>query len=312
MPPKPTTYYFHGKLLLTGEYFVLDGATALAIPTKLGQRFMVRTKPAASEAETVWNIHYPDGSASRQILLYPGDWTTDPQPNEASFKEGLLRLLQAVRRLGIDSRAIVQHKQIDCYLEFPSDWGLGSSSTLVAFASQLFSVDAYALLAGWLGGSGYDLACATARGPLLYRRTESRPEVTPLDWSPAWLQQTYFVHLNRKQNSREGIAAYRARDPEVEDLAAISRISTALLEPTLHLRAAARLLEEHEYLVAHTLKLQPVKERLFPDFPGTVKSLGAWGGDFAWVLSERPAQEVAAYFNSRGYTTFLPYKDLAL
>ncbi|MDB4497362.1 GHMP kinase, partial [Flavobacteriaceae bacterium] len=28
------TFYSNGKLLLTGEYLVLEGATALAVPTK--------------------------------------------------------------------------------------------------------------------------------------------------------------------------------------------------------------------------------------------------------------------------------------
>jgi len=31
------SFYSHGKLLLTGEYLVLDGAQALAIPTQKGQ-----------------------------------------------------------------------------------------------------------------------------------------------------------------------------------------------------------------------------------------------------------------------------------
>ena len=36
------TYFFSkGKLLLTSEYFVLDGALSLAIPTKLGQDLLV-------------------------------------------------------------------------------------------------------------------------------------------------------------------------------------------------------------------------------------------------------------------------------
>ncbi|RQH17897.1 hypothetical protein D5R40_33115 [Okeania hirsuta] len=33
-----------GKLLLTGEYVVLDGATALAIPAKLGQWMEIKTR----------------------------------------------------------------------------------------------------------------------------------------------------------------------------------------------------------------------------------------------------------------------------
>ena len=31
------TFYSNGKLLITGEYVVLDGAKALALPTKFGQ-----------------------------------------------------------------------------------------------------------------------------------------------------------------------------------------------------------------------------------------------------------------------------------
>ena len=36
-----TTFRSHGKLLLTGEYVVLDGALSLAIPTVFGQDLKV-------------------------------------------------------------------------------------------------------------------------------------------------------------------------------------------------------------------------------------------------------------------------------
>ena len=35
------TYFGRGKLLLSGEYFVLDGASALVLPTKLGPSMTV-------------------------------------------------------------------------------------------------------------------------------------------------------------------------------------------------------------------------------------------------------------------------------
>ena len=38
------SYYSHGKLLISCEYAVLDGAKALALPTKLGQRLDVSKK----------------------------------------------------------------------------------------------------------------------------------------------------------------------------------------------------------------------------------------------------------------------------
>ncbi len=36
-----TTFRSNGKLLLTAEYLVLDGARAIALPTKLGQSLTV-------------------------------------------------------------------------------------------------------------------------------------------------------------------------------------------------------------------------------------------------------------------------------
>ena len=38
------TFYSNGKLLITGEYVVLDGAKALALPTKFGQSLLVKDR----------------------------------------------------------------------------------------------------------------------------------------------------------------------------------------------------------------------------------------------------------------------------
>ena len=35
------TFYSNGKLLITGEYLVLDGAKAFALPTKFGQKLTI-------------------------------------------------------------------------------------------------------------------------------------------------------------------------------------------------------------------------------------------------------------------------------
>jgi len=37
------TFYSHGKLLISAEYAVLDGAQALALPTKFGQKLKVES-----------------------------------------------------------------------------------------------------------------------------------------------------------------------------------------------------------------------------------------------------------------------------
>ncbi|MGB5419288.1 MAG: GHMP kinase, partial [Algibacter sp.] len=57
-------FYSHGKLLLAGEYVVLDGALAFAIPTKYGQSLTVESInkkvlhwKSLDEKETIWFEH---------------------------------------------------------------------------------------------------------------------------------------------------------------------------------------------------------------------------------------------------------------
>ncbi|MFN2261209.1 MAG: mevalonate kinase, partial [Psychroflexus sp.] len=47
-------FYSHGKLLITGEYLVLDGAKALALPCKFGQDLSVQ---ATSETKSSWTSY---------------------------------------------------------------------------------------------------------------------------------------------------------------------------------------------------------------------------------------------------------------
>ena len=48
---KLKNYYSNGKLLLTGEYLVLDGAKSLAVPTKFGQDLIV---DKIKELQLIW------------------------------------------------------------------------------------------------------------------------------------------------------------------------------------------------------------------------------------------------------------------
>jgi len=53
-----------------------------------------------------------------------------------------------------------------------------------------------------------------------------------------------------------------------------------------------------------------VKERLFSDFDGCIKSLGAWGGDFILATTQQPEKEVREWFGERGYETVLPFNEM--
>lgn len=304
------TFHANGKLLLSGEYFVLDGALALAIPTRYGQHLQVGPGPATdtltwqsrSHDHTVWF------EGRWQYLAAEGTFTP-VEASDTAVADRLTHLFHTALALGVPyERLLGQH--LVTRLDFPRGWGLGSSSTLVSLLAEWLQIDAYALLAPTFGGSGYDLACAKARQPILYRRIDGRPQFVTLPWQPTYADHCFFVYLGNKQNSREGIAHYRQHPPPSDRGDEISRLSLALVRAETADQAIA-ILREHEALVGQTLALEPVQARYFADFPGVVKSLGAWGGDFVLAIRqpEQPLDTVR-YFNERGFSTVIPFVEM--
>ncbi|NNJ88825.1 MAG: GHMP kinase, partial [Eudoraea sp.] len=194
-------------------------------------------------------------------------------------------------------------------LQFSRDWGLGSSSTLINNIAQWAEVNAYSLLWNTFSGSGYDIACAQNNQPLTFQLKGSTPEVDLLQFKPSFSAELYFVHLNKKQNSREGIAQYKRVEAKkkglIDEITEITRAVVACDDLTTF----QELLLRHEELISETIHLPRIQDQLFPDFTGLVKSLGAWGGDFVLAMG---TDHILEYFNSKGYTTVLPYDELVL
>jgi hypothetical protein len=53
-----------------------------------------------------------------------------------------------------------------------------------------------------------------------------------------------------------------------------------------------------------------IKEDRFPDFPGEIKSLGAWGGDFAMVVSKEEEKDLLSYFSGKGLNTLFSFEEI--
>lgn len=298
----------NGKLLLSGEYFVLDGALALALPTQLGQSLTVTM---GDRPGVEWESRDADGQVWFRGYFRLPDWDPFENTDEATG-QSLQKIGQAILHLqphwlkGTDAVKIVTQ------LEFPRNWGLGSSSTLLALLAEASGTDPYALLKASFGGSGYDIACATARGPLLFQRNADVPHYVQIPFDPEFRRQLYFVYLGKKQNSREGITRYRSFARENRDtLEAISKLSWEMATAT-DLAHFCTLLDTHELLVSDTLQLPRAKELYFNDFQGSIKSLGAWGGDFVLAATTLPATATSAYFQKKGFGVCLPYEHLIL
>ena len=302
-----TTYYSHGKLLLSGEYAVLDGARALALPTRLGQWLEVHEDQGPGLS---WTSLHADGTPWLEAYFEPEALAQAPAPSTfpADPAARLLRILQTLVSMQPAFLPKMLGQRVVTRLEFPRAWGLGSSSTLLANLAEWAGADPYALSDQTLGGSGYDLACARADHPIYYRRIPPHPpqvEAAPFD--PPFAESLWFVYLNVKQDSREGIRRYRELKAVPESLLAeISALGERMARAT-DLTSFSEAMERHEKLLSELLGLPPVKKRLFVDYAGSLKSLGAWGGDF--ILAAGNA-DTPRYFLERGYATCLAYGEL--
>lgn len=299
------TYRANGKLLLTGEYLVLHGAVALALPTKLGQTLSVRQ----CEPDSIkWEAFKPDGpwfSADLTSNLLP---LTSTDPSKAAK---LTQILQAVQEL--NPSAFEPGLHFETYLEFDPSWGLGSSSTLISNLAQWAGVNPYELLRKTLGGSGYDIACATVTSAIHYKLEQGEPRIQPVTFNPPFIDHLFFVYQGKKQHSSEEVKAFNQHWAEKDlttEMQTVSELSMAL--PTItYFEDFCTLLQLHESILSRCLGREPVQQQ-YPDFPGVLKSLGAWGGDFLMAVTEKPFEDVKAYFHDKGMNTLYKYQDLIL
>jgi len=117
------------------------------------------------------------------------------------------------------------------------------------------------------------------------------------------------LYLNQKQSSKTAITHYLNKQVKVgQNISAINQLTSQIVQ-TQNVTDFALLLEKHEVLLSKILEVQTVKEAYFSDFKGIVKSLGAWGGDFVLVVSK---ENPKAYFESKGFSTLLPFADMVL
>lgn len=301
------TFYSNGKLLITGEYLVLDGATAFALPTKFGQNLIVDQNPNPE-------IHWKSFDADGQIWFEDSITFSEikiplPQKNE-TIKATLISILHQGYLLNPDFITHASGHNVTTHLTFPKKWGLGTSSTLINNIAQWLQIDAFTLLHNSFGGSGYDIACAQNDSPILYHLEKEEPIVEKVIFKPDFSHHIYFIYLNRKQSSKTAIANYLANKAcnLNKNIAANNKITLDVLHAnTLH--SFAQAIEKHEAKMSVILETTTVKETLFSDFEGQIKSLGAWGGDFVMVLSEL---DPTGYFSSKGFNTIIPYDEMIL
>ena len=294
--------FSHGKLLLTSEYVVLDGALALALPTKWGQEFFVE-EIADGKSLVSWTaLHQGKSWLNATIDYRSGHLISTNIPDSAEF---ILKVLMKVKELSSIQLKTDSSYSITTNLQFPANFGLGSSSTLMNNLAQWAEIDPFYLNESCLGGSGYDIAVAQEKSAILYR---NRPErmVEKIEFNPSFKKDLIFIHLNQKQNSREGIELYRSKEKSPELIAEFSEITRQVFEVD-NLEDFSELMILHERKLSSFLNIKTVQQKHFENCPSFVKSLGAWGGDFVMTSKFSGWQD---YFQAKGFSSVFSYEEL--
>jgi hypothetical protein len=159
-------------------------------------------------------------------------------------------------------------------------------------------------------GSGYDVACAIADRAILYSLRGDVPHFEPVSFHPPWADRIYFVWLGSKQSTALHIKEIASRlHPSGDEVRYFSRLTRDMLGAR-ELHAFRACMEEHEAKLSELTGQERVSVTRFPRLQGSVKSLGAWGGDFVMIASEQEPDVLYNYLDKLGFTTRFRFKDL--
>jgi mevalonate kinase len=302
---KVGSFYSRGKLLLSGEYLVLKGAKALALPLKFGQELRVE------ECLEIDGIYW-------KSFMYDELWffvkfnhqLSVIETNKPEVASRLKRILLSAKGLNPGFLSKDVSYKIQSLSNFNFEWGFGSSSTLISNIASWANVDAYELNELTFGGSGFDIACSRNEKPFIYERTNNARSISISEFNPSFKQDLIFVYLGKKQNTQQSIKAFL--ESAIFDEESIQRISL-ISEELSNVKdkiGFMNLLLEHETIISKILNIHKIQDQFFSDFDGVVKSLGAWGGDFVLAVSNQSNEYIFDYFTQKGMTTFFKYEEI--
>ena len=299
-------FFAHGKLLISAEYMVLHGSLALALPLHKGQTLQrLRSEDRnvfswdAYEAENLWF------SAKFNPTTLGIIETSDQEK-----AENLRFLIKTLIEMDPSFQRELFTWDVETVLGFSPKWGFGSSSTLIALMAEWAEVNPLDLHFRVSDGSGYDVACALAERPIHYKLREDGPHYRHVKFNPPFAKNLYFVWLGKKQSTAEHLVEMAEKiNPDYQEIHHFTTLTQQMTEAT-ELSEFRLLMEEHEAKLSELIKLDRVSVTRFPDLPGSVKSLGAWGGDFVMIATESDSETLYNYLDKKGFNTIFRYNDL--
>ncbi len=292
--------FSYGKILISGEFLILKGAKGLSLPVKFGQHMKV--VPAKNE-RLEWISLLNDGSEWLHLVL-----SKDLKEIISAKPENAGNEIRQILRIVKQLNPVLFRKgyKITTKFDFDKGWGLGTSASLIANLAKWAQVNPFKLLDKTFNGSGYDVVTSLSGKSLIFQRTGIGRVWRFVEFNPPFKNQMYFIYLNKKQPTVQLVKKFQKVQPPKVTVERISEITEEMLEAKDASRFS-ELMEEHEALTGKTLRKKPVKQRLFIDYTGAVKSLGAWGGDMILAVGDRKTPE---YFKEKGYQVIFGFDEL--
>ena len=293
----------NGKILLTSEYLVLDGAVSLALPSKLTQKLFVEE----IDSDCLQWVSYDNNKSiwyEERFFKSGKTMTYDGKKNNISEK--IISLFNHIHH----SKDIQNSfgKKFVTKMNFNRQWGLGSSSTLVNNLAKWANISPYDLLFSSFKGSGYDIACCDKKHPILYSNNKDVISIDKTSFNPSFKKNLFFIYQGKKQNTQNSIFSYnKIRFDKKSAIGKINELTKNIVECN-NLLEFETLIERHEDIISKIIKINPIQKSTFKDYNrGIIKSLGSWGGDFILVSGEK---QDLSYFKQKGYDTIFNFEDL--
>ena len=283
-------YYSSGKLLLFGEYLVLKGSVCLAIPLKFGQSL-----------EIMWS------SSINGKIWFTAIYSNDLELLRSSDNDLAQTLKKLFSFIKIKKPSLFKSGLIfKMDADFRLEWGFGSSSTLISCLAQWSKIDPFILSNNTFGGSGYDIACATAQTPVLYEMDTNQSVAVYL--FPKVTSKILFIYSGKKQKSANEISKFNSIKIFDEQVKKMNSIVLSAIKAT-QIEDFENCIFESEKILSEILKMLPIKESQFKNYPYYIKSLGAWGGDF-FMATFRKENEARDYFANAGFPIQFNFNEL--
>jgi len=299
-------FFSRGKLLISGEYLVLKGAVALAVPLKFGQILQVGKSEKAEELR--WESREYGKTWFSTTLKLPS--LDIAESSDFAIAENLVKHLKAIIRLRPEFIEKMSATTVITDLEFKKEWGFGSSSGLISNLAYWADLDPFELHNKVSSGSGYDVICAREEGPVYFNVSKQGYNTEKLNLRNSVRNRIFFVYLGKKEDTAKNVDAFLAKKKSFRvEKRFVSELSRHMGDAT-NIEDFEYYMKEHEQIISSLLRKPPLKEGIFKDLAGEAKSLGAWGGDFAMITWNDTSKELMEYLSVKNMKTMFSFSEL--